>query len=119
MPVLKMIEHNMRKSAHVVYKIFAAFENSFIIAFFSLQHMKRPLFLINGVNDVKITELHFHGKKHLMPKGQVEKRPSKNHFLQNVILKSMSFVIVMQEVLIWKRPKMCQKIYLPKSLVLQ
>ena len=34
MPVLKMIEHNMRKSAHVVYKIFAAFENSFIIAFF-------------------------------------------------------------------------------------
>lgn len=54
-----------------------------------------------------------------MPKGQVEKRPSKNHFLQNVILKSMSFVIVMQEVLIWKKPKMCQKIYLPKSLVLQ
>ena len=54
--------------------------------------MKRPLFLINGVNDVKITELHFHGKKHLMPKGQVEKRPSKNHFLQNVILKSMSLL---------------------------
>ena len=27
-----------------------------------------------------------------MPKGQVEKRPSKNHFLQNVILKSMSLL---------------------------
>ena len=44
--------------------------------------MKRPLFLINGVNDVKITELHFHEKKkkNQMPKGQVEKRPSENHF---------------------------------------